>query len=77
MKYPSAWSSNTQTTEQQVTATKKIEARIDMSAEVAGVGKCPECKKPMRIVTAAGSQMWTCEADRITLPLPDGYEEKS
>ena len=73
MKYPSAWNAKQ---EQPVTA-KKVEARIDMSAEVAGAGKCPECKQPMQIVNVAGSAMWTCAADRITLPLPDGYEEKS
>ena len=48
-----------------------IEARIDMSAEVAGKGLCPECKKPMQIVMAGDSKVWACLADRITLPVPD------
>src|SRR5476651_1396482 len=41
LKLPKAW----------VTAgkkdTKKVEARIDMSAEVAGQGLCPDCRAPM------------------------------
>lgn len=76
MKYPSAW--NDQSKPKEVTAApKKVEARIDMSAEVAGAGKCPECKRPMRIVSVSNTPMWTCDADRITLPLPDGHEEAS
>lgn len=74
MKYPSAWSKENS---QKVSSnTKKVEARIDMSAEVAGVGKCPECKTPMKVVKVGGKSMWVCSADRITLPLPDGYGEK-
>ena len=53
----------------------KIEARIDMSAEVAGIGKCPECRQPMQVVTSGASRMWACANDRITIPLPDGYKE--
>lgn len=74
MKYPSAWADKPVSAP---TIASKVEARIDMSAEVAGVGKCPACKKPMQIVTSMGSKVWACVADQITLPLPDGYEEKN
>lgn len=68
-KFPSAWNLTAKTKPTQV------EARIDMSADVAGLGKCPECKRPMEIVTAAGSRMWACAADRITIPVPNGYDK--
>ncbi len=67
MKYPAAWTPT-------VVTAKKIESRIDMSADVAGKGKCPECRQPMEVVSVSGSPMWTCQKDRITLPVPDGYE---
>lgn len=53
----------------------KVQARIDMSAEVAGRGLCPECKKPMQKVFAGGSPVWACSEDRITLPIPDDKKE--
>lgn len=56
---------------------KKVESRIDMSAEVAGRGLCPECKKPMILALAGPSTMWVCEADRISIPVPDGYETQT
>ena len=49
----------------------KIESRVDMSAEVAGRGLCPECKVPMQKIMAGSSMMWVCNSDRITIPLPD------
>lgn len=55
------------------TAKKEVTSRIDMSAEVAGRGLCPECKKPMTVAMVGASKMWACAADRITLPLPDDY----
>jgi hypothetical protein len=53
---------------------EKVEARINMSAEIAGKGLCPECNNPMKIVGTASGKMWTCAADRIALPLPDGHQ---
>lgn len=76
MKFPSAWS----TTPFAVTAKaepKKVESKINMSDEVAGQGKCPECKRPMEVVYAGGTPMWACAADRITIPLPNGHENQS
>lgn len=54
-------------------AATPVTARIDMSAEVAGRGMCPECKKPMTVVVSGTSKMWACAADRISLPVPNGY----
>ena len=65
MKLPNAWAAGPQ----------KIEARIDMSADVAGKGKCPECRQPMEIVSVSGSRMWACAKDRIVLPLPNDHQE--
>lgn len=58
-------------------ADRKVTARIDMSADIAGKGLCPECKKPMEVVTAGTSKVWACAADRISIPVPNGYETKS
>jgi hypothetical protein len=67
MKLPQAW----------ITAGVKkpaeVTARIDMSADVAGQGNCPECKKPMTVVASGPSKMWVCAHDRISLPMPDGH----
>jgi hypothetical protein len=53
----------------------KVAARIDMSPEVAGKGLCPECRNPMTIAHAGISRSWVCVADRIALPLPNGYQD--
>lgn len=50
----------------------KVEARIDMSAEVAGCGLCPDCRKPMVIMSAGPVETNTCMDCRISLPLADG-----
>ena len=69
MKIPSAWKLAASAGE------KKVEARIDMSADVAGKGKCPECKQQMEVVEASGSLMWACAKDRITIPLPNDHQQ--
>lgn len=56
---------------------EKVEARIDMSADVVGRGNCPECRQPMQVVTVAGTKMWACAADRITIPMPNDNETQS
>ncbi|EMI5828533.1 TPA: hypothetical protein ACP7Q5_004995 [Escherichia coli] len=53
-------------------ATNKVEARINMSADVAGAGLCPECRKPMERSNANGFPVMICEAHRIAIPMPDG-----
>jgi hypothetical protein len=53
----------------------KVTARIDMSAEVAGKGMCPECRKPMTVVNAGATRMWACVADRISFPVPNGHTD--
>ena len=70
MKYPSAWL----VTAKKEPEAKKIESRIDMSADVAGQGLCPECKVPMEEVYAGGNPMWACAKDRITLPRPNDQQ---
>ena len=62
-KFPQAWV--------KASTGKKVESRIDMSAEVVGSGNCPECKKPMQEVSINGTKMWACASDRITIPLPN------
>lgn len=66
MKVPSAWSKPMLAKVDK----QKIESRIDMSADVAGKGLCPECKKPMESVFVNNSRMLACAACRITLPAP-------
>ena len=65
MKLPQAWITAGSKAE------SKIEARVDMSADVAGKGKCPVCHVPMDDVMVSGTRMWACSADRITIPIPN------
>lgn len=52
-------------------ARKAVTARIDMSADVAGAGLCPECRKPMERSHANGIPVLTCDMHRIAIPIPD------
>lgn len=49
-----------------------VTARINMSADVAGAGLCPECREPMEATFAAGHPVWSCKVDRISIPRADG-----
>jgi hypothetical protein len=64
-KFPRAWVAANAAVQ------RKLEAKIDMSAEVAGKGLCPDCKKPMTEAYAGEHKVWACAADRIVLPFPD------
>lgn len=69
MKLPQDWiAAGTPVT---ATASAKVTARINMSADVVGRGLCPECRKPMQVVTAGAHKVWACTADRVALPLPN------
>lgn len=57
-------------------AKTKAIARIDMSAEVAGAGLCPECGRPMEHSNANGIPVLICEEHRIALPAPDQMDNK-
>jgi hypothetical protein len=72
MKVPAAW--NSAPAPSTVTAKKKVEARIDMSTEVAGAGLCPDCKQPMTPMVAGGVDTVTCMDCRIALPTADPVE---
>lgn len=54
---------------------KKVLARIDMSAEVAGAGLCPECKTQMQRCVANGIETYACHPDRIVIPVPDAVAQ--
>jgi len=58
-------------TKQAVTATTDVKARVDMSAEVAGAGMCPDCRKPMIPSHANGHPVLSCTACRIVIPVKD------
>ncbi len=64
-KVPKAW------TKLEAKTRTKVEARIDMSAEVAGAGLCPDCRKPMDRAWTNGIDCYVCHADRIAIPVPD------
>lgn len=53
---------------------KKVTARIDMSAEVAGAGLCPECRKPMENSHANGIPVLICRDHRIAIPAADAAD---
>jgi hypothetical protein len=55
-----------------IVAKTETRARIDMSADVAGAGLCPECRKPMERSHANGFPVLTCDEHRIAIPMPDG-----
>lgn len=65
-KLPQAWITAGQ---------KEVKARIDMSAEVAGKGLCPECHKPMEAGVVNGHDALICHEDRIAIPTADPVEE--
>lgn len=71
-KFPKAWVAANAAVERNKAT--EVSARIDMSADVAGKGKCPECRKDMEIVMSGTQKVWSCAHDRITLPLPDGHQ---
>lgn len=68
MKMPQAWAKPVQ-----VQASVEVKAEIDMSAEVAGQGLCPDCKAPMQEVLVDGKPVLACMSDRIVL-LPKNDE---
>ena len=49
----------------------KVTARIDMSAEVAGAGLCPECRAPMTKAFANGHPVHVCHEHMIAIPIAD------
>jgi hypothetical protein len=72
MKLPQAWTKvAAHVGEQKPTP---VTARVDMSAEVAGAGLCPDCKRPMGTGYANGHETYVCHADRISIPKPDVVE---
>lgn len=71
MKIPQAWVTAGTKKAAQVSAKAKVTARIDMSAEVAGAGLCPDCRKPMDKSNANGIPVFVCHSDRIAIPIPD------
>ncbi len=73
MKTPQAWN---QITAKTAASPKEVLTanRIDMSAEVAGAGLCPDCRKPMETLTAGAYDTQTCMACRISLPIADPVE---
>jgi hypothetical protein len=80
LKVPQAWigaklvSPIEEVTSDQAT---EVKARVDMSENVAGKGLCPECRQPMQIAQCGPSASWVCAADRISLPIPNGYNAVS
>lgn len=64
---PEAW--NTPSQPVKTEAASKVDARVDMSAEVAGKGLCPVCQKEMEQGFADGMKVRFCREDLVTLPL--------
>lgn len=52
----------------------KIGAKINMSAEHAGQGLCPDCGKPMNETYASDIPVVSCFPCRISLPRKDSAE---
>lgn len=75
MKMPAAWTPAPSKTN--VLGSQKVEARINMSAEVAGAGLCPDCQKPMEPIIAGPAETMTCMDCRIALPTEDPVVEAS
>ncbi len=83
IKLPESFLKASSTVSEKVAATAKVQAsvhskvtaRIDMSADVAGAGLCPECRKPMKEGMANGMPVQYCLSHRIALPLADASME--
>lgn len=76
-KLPDSWLNADLPKRKSVTAktTKtNLTARIDMGADVAGKGLCPDCRKPMTASIANGHAGLVCHEDRIFLPAVDTEE---
>jgi hypothetical protein len=77
--YPKAFldaavTTNTQTKANIQPGQRQVTARIDMSAEVAGAGLCPECRTPMEAAHANGIPVLICRNHRIAIPTADAPE---
>jgi hypothetical protein len=48
-----------------------VKARVDMSAEVAGEGLCPDCRQPMKECFANSHPVLACPNCRIVIPVKD------
>lgn len=59
-----------------VSEASTVTARIDMSAEVAGAGLCPECRQPMEASHANGIPVLICKEHRIAIPTADAPTEE-
>ena len=57
-----------------VAGATEVVSKLDMSAEVAGAGLCPECKTQMTIAMVDNTPTWACRADRIAIPLSDDHD---
>lgn len=76
LKIPKAFQDATATkteakVKQETLAKTQVKARVDMSAEVAGAGLCPDCRKPMIPSHANGHPVLSCTACRIVIPTKD------
>lgn len=50
----------------------EVNARVNMSEDIVGMGYCPVCQKPMTSgFVANGHPVQVCLNDRIALPLPN------
>ena len=71
LKVPSGWTAKPITAS---TEKSEVKAKLEMGADVAGVGLCPECKTPMERVMHGEVEVAICTADRIVLPLKDAED---
>lgn len=74
---PAAWKSAGQPKVQIQAKGQKVTARINMSAEVAGQGLCPDCNKQMIEAHACDIPVLACMPCRIVLPVEDTQEYKA
>ncbi len=69
-KVPQAWLQAGVKPSETKSATK-VSARVDMSAEVAGQGLCPDCRRPMEDGIANEHEVHVCHDCRIAIPKVD------
>ena len=74
---PKAWT-QVDSSKSSVTASNdgkhKVNAKINMSADHAGMGLCPDCGKPMNETYASDIPVVSCFPCRISLPRKDSAE---
>jgi hypothetical protein len=75
LKLPSGWETPVQISAKKTPVVADgavtMPGRINMSAEIAGKGLCPDCNQAMSKAIANEHEVYECAPCRIAIPTPD------